>query len=150
MQPEKQSRHALSVRKSPPAMQDLVHVLGKVPHQQLSAALERLKGLGLAPDWAWGGQKDGWNLAFRRGDGTVCSLLLAKIPVAGLVGVGKQIHEVMASRSLLPAAIQRKVDAAPLQGSLRVVELSLDTGTGLSQFQTLVSAKLAALEKLAL
>jgi hypothetical protein len=51
--------------------------------------------------------------------------------------------------STLPAAVLRKVEAAPLQGSLRVVELALDTGTGLSQFQALVSAKLAALDKLA-
>ncbi|MBI4870910.1 MAG: hypothetical protein HY814_05030 [Candidatus Riflebacteria bacterium] len=126
-------------------MADLAHILGKVPHQQMLVALDRLAGLGLKPDWHWSGQKDGWCLGFRKGETNVCSLLLARIPLVGQVGVGRQALEAMQSVKALPAAVLRKVEAAPMHGSLRLVELPLDSGTGVSQFQALVAGKLQVL-----
>ncbi|MBI4867032.1 MAG: DUF3788 family protein [Candidatus Wallbacteria bacterium] len=139
------SRGALHVRKSHPAEGDLAHILGKNQHGYYSAACARLKAAGLAAEWAWAGQTTGWVVAFKHGSASVCRLVLARIPLAGQVSVGRQLHDALLASRLLPDSVMRKLEASPVEGSQRTLELALDTGTGLSQLMALVTAKLKLL-----
>lgn len=139
------SSHALFVKQSPPAEDSLVHILGKQRHGEYKLALARLAELSLKPGWAWAGQTDGWTVRFKRGESTVCRILLTREPLVGQVGVGRQQMDAMRATTSLPASIAKLLETTPEHGSQRTVDVPLNSNTGLSKFITLVGAKLSTL-----